>query len=196
MPRKRATKKADPDKDINKSLSLALSLNGMQGSLTIIDTVEGLLKDEASLNTIVEMCAEGSSVNTIEGALGMADGQLVRWLKMGRSDREGLYRILYLFFNKANSGARRMAETALLAKNPEAWLKRCDLGSVLDNTVSESVPGMVLPPPENKKVTKAKVTKEGNVFNTVNGLTYLDADNMPTSEEPESTTSEFDEDNG
>jgi hypothetical protein len=148
----------------------------MEGSLTIIDTVEGLLSSQESLATIADMCSQGASVSTIEGALGIADGQLTRWLKMGRSDREGYYRALYLFFSKANSGARMMAETALLSKNPEAWLKRCDLGSVLDNYVTPDAP--TLPAPK-----KGKVTKDSNVFD--NGLTYLETDDLPDSSLPE-----------
>lgn len=182
-PRKRKTAKQD---DINSSLSFALALSGMESNLTIIDTVEGLLSSPESLAIIADMCSQGASVSTIEGALGIADGQLARWLKMGRSDRDGYYRALYLFFSKANSGARMMAETALLSKNPEAWLKRCDLGSVLDNFQSNDP--ITLSSPE---VKKGKVTKEPNIIE--NGLTYLDTDNMPDSSIPET---EVDNDNG
>jgi hypothetical protein len=181
----RKPKTATPD-DINKSLSFALSLSGMESNLTIIDSVEDVLSSPESLNTIADMCSQGASVSTIEGALGIADGQLTRWLKMGRSDRDGYYRALYLFFSKANSGARMMAETALLSKNPEAWLKRCDLGSVLDNYQSNDQ--INLPSPE---VKKGKVSKESNLYE--NGLTYLDTDNLPDSSIPET---QDDTDNG
>jgi hypothetical protein len=174
MPRKKATpkaKKADPDKDINKSLSYALTLNGMEGQLTIIDTVQDLISNEQSLATIVELCSEGASIQTVEAALGISEGQLLRWLKLGRSDKEGLYRALYVFFSKANSGARRMAETALLSKNPEAWLKRCDMSAVLDQATLE--PEVSPPsPPE----TLGKPKKIGNTFDS--GLTFINVEDI------------------
>jgi len=119
------SKKTTESIDTHETLSTALSID-MMGSLTVLDSVTDLLKNPESLNTIVDYCSQGGSIESIEMALGIEDGLLEQWLRLGKVERDGPYRALYLFYSKASAGVRLMAETALLAKSPEKWLEKIE----------------------------------------------------------------------
>lgn len=128
MPKKsskpKSTKKTTENTE-HKTLSTALSIE-MVGSLTVLDNVGDLLKNPEALNTIVDFCSQGASIDTIEMALGIEEGQLEQWLRLGRVEKDGPFRALYLFYSKSSAGVRLMAETALLAKSPKEWLEKIE----------------------------------------------------------------------
>lgn len=130
----------------HETLSTALSID-MMGSLVVLDNVTDLIKDQQALNTIVDFCSQGASIETIEMALGIEEGQLEQWLRLGKVERDGPYRALFLFYSKASSGVRLMAETALLAKSPEKWLEKIDIKNRLlaQPTHAPTVDGKVQP---------------------------------------------------
>lgn len=126
MPKKSSkSKKTTESIETHETLSTALSID-MAGSITVLDNVTDLIKNQDSLNTIADYCSQGASMDTVEMALGIEDGQLEQWLRIGKAEKDGPYRALYLFYSKCSAGVRLMAETALLAKSPEKWLEKIE----------------------------------------------------------------------
>lgn len=142
-------KKKEP---VNKALETALSLHDIDSRMTTCDSITDLIQSEAMLNTLVEIVSQGGSLESVEMALGITDGLLENWLRLGKTDKEGPFRILYLFYSRAASGTRLMAETALLAKNPDKWLEKVDIRNRLSQP-SESTPvpgtGVIKKQPES-----------------------------------------------
>lgn len=125
---------------VNKTLSTALSLSDMESQMKVLDTVEELLQDERALTTMVETCAQGGSIDSVEMMLGISPGMLERWLRNGQHDKDGPFRALYLFYTRASANARLMAEAALLSKNPDKWLEKVEVRSKLRESSNGSEP--------------------------------------------------------
>jgi transposase-like protein len=140
-PKSRSTKKpakesnqlqAKSEQPTNDELQKALIIDFIsEGALKVLDNVTDLLKDSKALATIAEYASQGASVETIEGALGIASGQMKQWLRIGRDEKDGPYRALFLYYSKLNAGTRLMAESGLLSRNPEKWLATVELQNVL-----------------------------------------------------------------
>jgi len=131
-----ARKKKEPKNNI---LETALSLHDIDGRMTTCDSITDLLQSEMMLNTLVETVSQGGSIESVEMSLGITDGLLENWLRLGKTDKTGPFRLLYLFYCRAASGTRLMAETALLAKNPDKWLEKIDVRNRLTKPSESNV---------------------------------------------------------
>lgn len=169
-------KKNLESEQVNKALETALSLTGLESSMTVVDTVTDLLQNQEALAELVEIVAGGGSIDSVEQSLGIIPGMLDRWLRLGQIDNEGPYRALYLFYARASSQARRTAESALLVKNPDRWLDRVEMQSRL-----KQEPATPAPPAGE---IPGKVSSEDS--EPSDGLEYLDVDTLHPTEEKES----------
>ncbi len=146
-------------KELQNALSLDTLLNG---SLTVLNSVTDLIQDQKALSTIADFCSQGASMETVEGALGIESGQLKQWLRIGKSEKNGPYRALYLFYSRINASTRLLAESCLLSKSPKEWLDRVEFQNVLTS--------------EEPKTPKTLEGKTSNNDPVQAGPMYIDSD--------------------
>lgn len=170
MPKRKPKPKEEPKE--SPSVSAAISLTPMSGAIRVLNSVSELIRNQEALNEMVMYCSQGASIDTVEMALGIAEGQLKQWLNNGRMDKDGDFHTLYLFYSKINANTRLMAETALLAKNPDKWLATIEFKNQLQTSQSANTAPVIQGNVVSKPDSVIPTTK------VENGLTYLDDDSL------------------
>jgi hypothetical protein len=135
---KKAKKKASSNKgqveklDDFSPLQQALALSVNASPPAVITSLEDFLENEDVLIQATELIANGASSSSIEMAIGLEPGQLDQWLRIGQKERDGAFRILYLWYMRAAAVPKSNAEMSLLAKSPDKWLEKIDIQSQLN----------------------------------------------------------------
>ena len=173
---KKAKAKVDTLEDFDP-ITTALQLGLHEKPVAAITSIDDLLSHEESLIEVAQLVASGASTSTVDLHLGLQPGMVDRWLRLGVKDREGAFRVFYLFYSKAASVARSGAESSLLAKNPDKWLEKID---VLSQLHREADTLGTLPPPGTMEGGTRSSTSTPNASNNSpheTGLTFI---NVPT----------------
>lgn len=162
-PRKKreTTKKIEPPsipETDNQTLSDALAIACEGISVKRILSIGELLEDREAMVEILTKTATGASIDTVGMSLGMPQGVLKQWLKIGEKNGDGPYRAFFEFYMKASAEARIAAEASLLIKNPAVWLDRCEPLKNL-NEYEGAIGEMVLDSP-TRPTTKTSEMKE------------------------------------
>lgn len=150
-----------PSNEPEDPLSVALRI-GTEGTLLKrIKTIDDLLNDTDSLIKVATLTAGGCSISTVEASLGLPPEMLKGWLKNGKADADGPFKVFFQFYLAASAEAKKAAESSLLLKNPGAWLDRIDPMNQLNTEEGDPIQTSNIDNEESKD--ESMITSESGV---------------------------------